>query len=208
MNFLDYCPESIQSFVQVLKYEPDEHLMRQGDPADYIYHLIEGELQCFAITEKGLRHIVYIYQPGEIVGEIEAFTNSPILTGVVATKPSRVHRIDRAHFIKWFDESPKFARYITTQMGYKLSNTFALTSMNLQYSIKKQFMQHLYHAQRKNSGAFYVDKKEIAAILGCHYRSINRIVQDLTEEGFIQYHKGTFKITNLAAFHEALRKQD
>ncbi len=179
MNFLDYCPESIQSFIQVLKYEPDEHLMRQGDPADYIYHLIDGELQCFAITEKGLRHIVYIYQPGEIVGEIEAFTNSPILTGVVAT-----------------------------QLGYKLSNTFALSSMNLQYSIKKQFMQHLYHAQRKNSGAFYVDKKEIAAILGCHYRSINRIVQDLTEEGFIQYHKGTFKITNLAAFHEALRKQD
>lgn len=208
MSFISMCPESIQELIQIIDLKAEEPLFHQGDPADYVYHLIEGELQCFALTEKGLRHIVYIYQPGEIIGEIEAFTDESILTGVAATKASRVHRIDRRHFLQWFEESSEFARHITTQMGFKLSNTFSITSMNLQYSIKKQFMQHLFHLQREHDHVFYVDKKEIAAVLGCHYRSINRIVQDLTKTGLIQYHKGTFKILDLSSFQEALRKQD
>jgi len=208
MNFYEDCPESIRLEIQIIDLQPEENLLDQGDAPDYVYQLIEGEMQCFAITEKGLRHIIYIYQPGEIIGEVEVFTGELIITGAMATRPSRVYGISRKNFLEWFDSSPKFARYITGQLGLKLSNTFSVTSMNLNYSIKKQFMQHLYHAQTRHDGVFYVDKKKIAGILGCHYRSINRIVQDLTESELIHYHKGTFEIPDLVRFQEALRKQD
>ena len=208
MDFYQDCPDLIRPFIQILDLEADYMLLRQGDDADFIYYLIDGELQCYAVTEKGLKHIVYVYRPGEIVGEIEVFSNEPILTSVIVSKPSRLYRIDRHNFGKWFESSPDFARFITTQISRKLSNTFAVTSLNLSYSIKKQFMQQLLQIQKEYNGAFYVDKKEIAGILGCHYRSINRIVQDLTESELIHYHKGTFEIPDLVRFQEALRKQD
>jgi len=85
-SFLLTCPWPLKAELQEVAFAPGELIMAQGEEAEAVYFLLEGEAKVYHLTLSGVHILEYIYSTGELFGEIEALDNKPVLTDVRASE--------------------------------------------------------------------------------------------------------------------------
>lgn len=104
----------LQPYMKRRRLRAGQVLFREGDLADRIYVVAEGELE----LRPGGRRI----GPGEMVGEISFFTPGGRRTGtLVAAGPATLLSMDEVAFRQLFHENPAFGfavvRLVATRLG-------------------------------------------------------------------------------------------
>lgn len=89
-----------------------ESIIREGEPGDAMFVLLEGEL---AITVQG-KQIDYLL-PGMILGEMAMVDDRPRSATATAVGQVAVVRIDRARFLRLIHETPEFAIHVMNIMS-------------------------------------------------------------------------------------------
>lgn len=207
-ELLAICPPHLQDELEIISFSPDDFFMRQNDQEHWVYILLSGEAQAFSTTPSGIRHVRYIHHAGEVIGEIEAITNGPIICSVVATSAGEAIKLNQKTYLELIRTSPDFAMFVVGQLAESLGIMSTYTSMNIQYSLKQRLMKFFMQKHQQFGNPFYVDKKLAADLFGCHLRSVNRVVKDLEEKNLLEYEKGKFQILDLDKFKDALDHQE
>ena len=104
-----------------VRFETGETIIRDGDPANFFYVMLEGELRVtkfFGDQEIFLGTLV----PGEFFGEIEILLDVPHSVLVRAVADSRLFRLPRAGFWDLLRTSPTVAREIMRTLATRLRN--------------------------------------------------------------------------------------
>lgn len=205
---LALCPPYLKEKLEVISFSTDDFLMEQNDEKPGVFILLSGEAQAFSTTPTGIRHVRYIHHAGEVIGEIEAITNGPIICSVVATSSGEAIKLTEETYLELIRSSPDFAMFVVRQLAGSLAIMSTYTSMNMQYSLKQRLMQFFLQKHQQFGNPFYVDKKLTADLFGCHLRSVNRVVKTLEENELLEYEKGKFRIPDLNKFKEALDHQE
>lgn len=104
-------------------------LMRQGDPADCAYVILEGEADVLAET-KGGEFVIAVLGPNAVPGEIGVLTDAPRTATVRAKTPLKALRISPEVFLRLASGRPERALHVMRQLSVHIANDLhALASL-------------------------------------------------------------------------------
>jgi hypothetical protein len=112
--------ERFAQFVEVEKVPQWSVIVKQGDPGDSMYFILEGELRA-RINVLGQETILATLGAGDFFGDISLFDHGPRSADVVANGDSLVVRISAAAFDKLATEAPEIATPFLRAVGRTLS---------------------------------------------------------------------------------------
>jgi CRP-like cAMP-binding protein len=100
-------------------FDPGKFVVRQGDPADAAYLLIEGEAEVVVETPDG-SVVLATLGANEIVGEIAILCNVPRTATVRAKGRLVALRISKDPFMRMVREFPNMAVSIMQELAHRL----------------------------------------------------------------------------------------
>lgn len=103
-------------------FDPGKRLMRQGDPADAAYLIIEGHAEVIAETPTG-PVILATVGANEIVGEMGILCNAPRNATICAKDRLIALRISKEPFMRMVREFPNIAVSIMQELAHRLEST-------------------------------------------------------------------------------------
>lgn len=95
-----------------------EMVFCQGEPADYVYEVIEGVLKLYILTADGRLQITGFAYPGQILA-LDAGT--AYSTTAEAVTPTKLCQYPRAKFERVIDDHPQLARQLFTIVAQDLT---------------------------------------------------------------------------------------
>jgi CRP/FNR family transcriptional regulator, cyclic AMP receptor protein len=112
--------ERFAEFVEVEKVPQWSPIVKQGDPGDSMYFVLEGELRV-RISVLGQETVLATLSAGDFFGDISLFDHGPRSADVVANNHSLVVKISAAAFDKLAKEAPEIATPFLRAVGRTLS---------------------------------------------------------------------------------------
>lgn len=96
-------------------FESGEIIFEQGDPGDFMYVVVEGEVEIILRGE-----IINTLRPGEIFGEMALIDNRPRSATAKAAAPTKLAPVNRFSFTYYVQNSPFFALDVMEIMARRL----------------------------------------------------------------------------------------
>lgn len=110
-------------------FAPGETLMRQGDPADCAYVVLEGEVDIVAETGSG-DFVIAVLGRNSVPGEIGVLTDAPRTATVRAKGAVQALRISPEVFLRLASGRPERALHVMRQLSAHIANDLrALASL-------------------------------------------------------------------------------
>jgi CRP-like cAMP-binding protein len=106
---------------EVRCFEPGEVLMRQGDPADCAYVILEGTAEVLAKSSSG-EFVVALLGPNAMPGEIGILTDAPRTATVRAKERVRALRISPEVFLRLASGRPDRALHVMRHLSAHIAN--------------------------------------------------------------------------------------
>ena len=100
-------------------YRKDEVIFLQGDQADAVFYIQEGQVKIAVTSEQGKEAVVGIVGPGEFFGEGCLIAQSQRLAMAVTLTKATIMRLEKVAMVRVLHEEPAFAE---TFMGYLLTH--------------------------------------------------------------------------------------
>jgi CRP-like cAMP-binding protein len=98
----------LAQFMEMERVPQWKVIVKQGDPGDAMYLIIDGELRA-RITTGGKETILATFGPGDFFGDMALFDNGPRSADVVANKDSTVLKLSTFSFERLMREAPDLA---------------------------------------------------------------------------------------------------
>ena len=99
-------------------YRKNMRLFLQGDPADSVFYIEEGQVKVSVVSEQGKEAVVAIHAKGDFVGE-GCLSGQPRRLATAATMTeSVIMRLDKAAIVRVLHDEPKFSEVF---MSYLLA---------------------------------------------------------------------------------------
>jgi len=188
-------------------FQKDEVILNVEDRIDEVFILKSGRLKTYSLSENGTKHLIKIYEAGELLGDVEVFTDSSVICYLEAMNEGEIYVIKREHFLQWMEQDFNVSLYIVRQLAQKLINTGIKMQSAVSYPLKYQVLLYIwkYISQYKSN---CIPKLLIVEELGSNIRSINRILKQLAEEGVIINQSGKIQVDDLNLILSMIRQYD
>ena len=177
-------------------FKKGEVILNVEDRIDEVFILKSGRLKTYSLSENGNKHLIKIYENGELLGDVEIFTDSSVICYLEGMDDGEIYVIKREHFLQWMEQDFNVSLYIVRQLAQKLINTGMKMQSAVSYPLKYQVLLYIfkYISQYKTN---CIPKLLIVEELGSNIRSINRILKQLAKEGMIVNLNGKIQVDDL-----------
>jgi len=105
----------------IIELEAGKVLMNDGDPLEYFYVLLTGELRV-SRTYGNQSILMGIVKPGMFLGEISLLLEIPTFTTIRALKPCRLFRLGKEDFWRMLSACPSVASEVFRTMATRVRN--------------------------------------------------------------------------------------
>jgi CRP-like cAMP-binding protein len=157
------------------KFHRGHLLIGQGDIPAKVFFIQSGVVKCSFAEDNDKEFILEFLGEGEVLGELEAFTNAPAMSSVQAISDLTVYMLDKASFLELIRRSEAFNLAILELMAVRLTDTAVRSARQqlnpLEYNLT-QLLEALEHEKLPCT------KQELADYLGITLRSLNRMLKD------------------------------
>lgn len=93
----------------IAEYQKGQILFQQGDPAEAVFFIQEGEVKVSVVSEQGKEAVVAILGKDEFVGEGCLAGQSKRISTVYAMSDAVITRIEKAAILRLIHEDPSFS---------------------------------------------------------------------------------------------------
>lgn len=100
-------------------YLHGEYIIRQGEVADCMYVIQEGEVEVIAVQD-GREVRLAVRGPGEFIGEMAIFERQTRSADVRALGNARVLTVDKKNFLRRVHEDPSLAFRLVESMSSRI----------------------------------------------------------------------------------------
>jgi CRP/FNR family cyclic AMP-dependent transcriptional regulator len=188
--FLTYC--------HTKTYEKNVEIMRQGDPAESLYYLIEGSVAA-VIDDEDKRELLLAYiNKGEFIGEMGLFLSQQSRGVVIRTRiKCRVaeitySRLDRLLDTELKDYAKAFLFAVGTQLSHRLRQTSRKVGHLAFLDVTGRIAKTLLDLCKQPDAMTHPDgmqirvtRQEIGRIVGCSREMAGRVLKALEEQGLV-----------------------
>jgi CRP-like cAMP-binding protein len=185
----------------VVKYEPGESILRQGDAADAVFYIQNGSVRITVISEQGKEGVIGMLEAGEFLGE-GCLAGQPLhMASANASEESAIVRIEKDAMIRALRDEPTFSQLF---MAYLLSRNVQieadLVDQLFNSSEKRLARVLLLLAHFGKDGTMdpvipHINQEILAARVGTTRSRINYFMNKFRKLGFIEYN-GELKVNN------------
>ena len=105
--------------------EPGDYLFREGDPADYFYVVLDGEVQITKNAANG-EIVLNTHKPGSFSGEVPLLSGTPYVASARAVVHSKLIRLDSQSFREMFAICPVVVGKLFGQLQWRIQTTESL----------------------------------------------------------------------------------
>ncbi|MEA3278932.1 MAG: cAMP-activated global transcriptional regulator CRP [Pseudomonadota bacterium] len=188
--FLAYC--------HTKRYDKQVVFIREGEPAESLYYLIEGSVTAL-IEDEDRREIVLAYiNTGEFIGEMGLFTPQTTRSVMVRTRiKCRVAEITYKRLEQLLEtELRDHAKDLLFAIGYQLSQRLLHTSRKVGHlaflDVTGRIARTLLDLCTQPDAMTHPDgmqiritRQEIGRIVGCSREMAGRVLKNLEEQGLV-----------------------
>jgi CRP-like cAMP-binding protein len=103
-----------------LRFAPGEIIVRQGEPGDSAYVILDGEIEIYRETDAG-ELLLTVQGRNALVGEMGVLTRAPRAATARARSEVRALRISSDVFLKLVEENPGCAMHVMRLLSSRLA---------------------------------------------------------------------------------------
>jgi len=182
-------------------YRKNETIFSQGDPADAVFYVQEGQVKVSVISELGKEAVVALHRKGDFFGE-GCLNGQPLRLGTVAAMmDSVIMRLDKASVVKVLHEEPKF------------SDAFIAHLLARNARVEEDLVDQLFNSSEKRLARVLllmanfgkegkpepviakVSQETLAQIVGTTRSQVSTFMNKFRQLGFIKYN-GSLEVHN------------
>ncbi len=207
INLNDYlCPTKMGNMVdhRLMKvFSKGEYIYFSNDPSNRIYFLEKGKVKIGAYSEAGKEMIKAIIHPGEIFGE-KALAGEKFRDDFAMAADNEVHICSMSldDMKSMMLDKIDFSLSITKQIGSKLLKAERRVESLVFKDARERIIEFLADQIREHGiekeGRLYVDDflthQEIANLTGTSRQTVTTMLNELREEGLIDFGRGELSI--------------
>ena len=179
-------------------YPSKTAIIRPGDSANILYFIIEGSVTVSSEDEEGRELILAYINPGEFIGEMGLFVETPQREVLVRTRTScDLAEISYERMFQLFDgplreECSKVLFSIGTQLTNRLLHTSRKVSRLAFMDVTSRVAKTLIDLTEEPDAMSHpkgtqirISRQEISRIVGCSREMVGRVLKQLEEQGMI-----------------------
>ncbi len=187
---------------RAVRYEKEQTILAEGDPAREIGILLSGAAQIRRVDYYGNRSILAETAPGELFGESFACAGVQAMpVQVVALEESRVLRIDCGRLLRSCSNACAFHHRLIYNLMQVVAAKNLIFHQKLevlsQRTIRDKLMTYLLlQAKRAGSNRFSIpfDRQELADYLEVERSGVSVEIGKLKKEGVLKNRKNQFEL--------------
>jgi CRP-like cAMP-binding protein len=183
-------------------------LIREGDPCKRVYLLLHGRVSVIISRPRFSSYTVTDFRPFEFFGEYELLAGRDrYLAEVRAASPCRFLAFPAQTYFQWVKSDPEFFfGRVRSILGTLLDQTVNERTRHF-LDASGRVIQVLLHAcdirrEPQEDIRLDVTRAEIAEQTGCSVRTVNRVIRELVQKGFLSVVHGKIRLN--AARRQAL----
>jgi CRP-like cAMP-binding protein len=179
---------------RVLRLEPDQRFFTQGDPADSVFCLLNGDAKIFVVSGKGKQATITLLCPGDCFGE-ESLTTAPRrrLATAMAVTTCNALKIAKEDMVRILHQEPAFVDEFLSGLLTRIIRTQAdLVDQMLNSSEKRLARMLLLMAESRKpdeSRTFIppITQEALAEMIGTTRSRVSFFMNRFRNLGFIDY---------------------
>lgn len=195
---------------KIYEYKKNEYLTFEGEKFQGIGIVLSGEVALTKMTAAGNRVMIAILGPGEMFGEMGAFTESLSWPStVIAQKNCTVMFFPPDRIVGCCEKSCVSHKKLIINMLRIVSEKALLLNRKVEYLAMKNlrgkistFLLEEYKKTGKNTFLLPLTRNEMADFLNVSRPSLSREMCKMRDEGIIDFHRLSVRIKDLAALKE------
>lgn len=200
IEFINNCPKEIKKELKNRSFKYGEKLLVQNENCDFVYILLKGKIKTYHCDLTGAIYLEDIDSEATIFGELEALINKEVVTTVEALSQCETLEISKESFIKWIELDNKFSLFISKLIAERNYECCKRERVNAFYNLRYRVMYIILNTLHKNN--LGITKDLLVEGVGSNIRSINRIINQLIEEGILDYNSGKIKVKSIEKLKE------
>ncbi|MDK0538524.1 Crp/Fnr family transcriptional regulator [Clostridium perfringens] len=200
IEFINNCPKEIKKELKNRSFKYGEKLLVQNENCDFVYILLKGKIKTYHCDFTGAIYLEDIDSEATIFGELEALINKEVVTTVEALSQCETLEISKESFIKWIELDNKFSLFISKLIAERNYECCKRERVNAFHNLRYRVMYIILNTLHKNN--LGITKDLLVEGVGSNIRSINRIINQLIEEGILDYNSGKIKVKSIEKLKE------
>jgi len=205
--FSDMADENFDHLVRgayVQNFPPQIELITEGDSCDFLYIVIEGNVELFA-TWNGRETVMATIHPVSTFILAATIKDAPYLMSGRTTEKCRLMMIPSQDVRAVFDKDSSFARSVVTELAdcYR-SVVRSSKNLRLRTSVERlanYIIRHSNAADNKELFELKIEKRRLASYLNMTPENLSRSIKVLQEKG-VKVTNTSVEITDMDALHE------
>jgi CRP/FNR family cyclic AMP-dependent transcriptional regulator len=182
------------------EYKDQQAIYSQGDAADAMFHIQEGNVKLVVASRRGKKAVIAILGRGDVFGEGCLVNRSLRRSTATAIHPSTIARVSKGTLVRLIHQEPAFAKlliaYLLSRVG-QVEEDFVDRLFN---SSEKRLarilllLAHLGKEGRSESALPRVNQEHLAQMVGTTRSRVSHFMNKFRTLGFVEY-KGNGPLT-------------
>lgn len=192
---------------KVSEYNKNEYIAFAGEKFDSVGIVVEGSAAVIKEDSEGNCVIMALLKPGDMFGEMAAFSSRPIWpANVHAQEKCMICFISTAKIVSACSNACRWHTVLIRNFLRTLSEKALMLNRKVEYLMIKSmrgricaFLLEQYQRTETTTLRLSMNRNELADFLNVSRPSMSRELSKMKEEGLIDFHKETFKLINVEA---------
>ena len=173
-----------------VEFSKQTTIISEGEQTNSLYVIVSGKVRVFSSFDDSKEITLLIEESGAYFGEISLLTDEPRSASVMTLEDTLCGMISKADFIDWLNLHPNVAINLLSVLSEKVRYLTEKVKQMALSSAYLRTMQVLQSMAQLEDTIFIIPHKptdqELANMVGASREMINKILTELTREGYIE----------------------
>ena len=175
------------------EYLDRQAIYSQGDPANAIFHILNGNVKLVVTSPHGKHAVTAILGPGDVFGESCLVKRSLRLSTAMAIQFSTIARVNRTALVRMIRHDPTFARHLISRLlsrMVRVQEDFADRLFNFSERRLARILLRLTHLDqrsRPDNVLPRINQEHLAQMVGTTRSRVSHFLNEFRKLGLVDY---------------------
>lgn len=206
-NWLDDLSPTVRNAVlarsSIRSLQDGTLIYRQGDTTTEFFQVLHGEIRKFVLNEQGQEVLIYLYGPGDIVGDSATIDRDPFPVSISTRGETKLRVWSVSDFAQMRAAYPEIDAALALQSSRRLRALLVVIQDLITLPVAARIASRIaalaeVHEQSPDGVALGISQSDLSLMAGSTRQSVNNVVHELKASGLIEASYGRIFVKDLA----------
>jgi CRP-like cAMP-binding protein len=185
--------KSIRNQATTLQYQSGQTIFDQGDKADSIFYIQDGNTKLTVMSKSGKKAVIAILRCGDFFGESCLTSQTLRASSATAIRESTIIRVKRSDIVRILHQEPAFAKIFTSHLLFRIGRIEDDLVDQVCNSSEKRLARLLLilsdfgRESKPEASIPKVDQETLAEMVGTTRSRVSFFMNRFRTKGYIDY---------------------